>query len=149
MSFRVMTYNILDGGTNRESHILNVIQTVKPDVVILQEVFSDDILKLLSHSLGMNYYLGTGNKQRKVALLSKLPVISFNSRHPLFPIWRNIVDAEIEYEPGKTARIIGVHPIANLGVIFELWRMLEAQYIIKYVQRFQNRKLRSTSAYKG
>lgn len=138
MSFRVMTYNILDGGINRELYILNVIQTGEPDVIILQEVFSDDILKLLSHSLGMNYYLGTGNKQRKVALLSKLPVISFNSRCPLFPIWRNFVDAEIEYEPDKTARIIGVHPIANLGIVFELWRMWEAQYIMKHIQWFQN-----------
>jgi hypothetical protein len=32
MSLRVMTYNILDGGENRESHILQVIQAANPDV---------------------------------------------------------------------------------------------------------------------
>jgi len=37
MSLRVMTYNILDGGENREAHILEVIQTSQPDVVILQK----------------------------------------------------------------------------------------------------------------
>ena len=86
MSLRVMTYNILDGGVNRESHILEVIQTAQPNVVILQEVFTEDSLKFLSQSLGMNYFIGGGNKERKVALLSNLPVLSFQSYHPIFPI---------------------------------------------------------------
>lgn len=135
MLLRVMTYNILDGGENREAHILEVIKTAKPDVVILQEVFTENFLKFLSQSLGMNYYIGTGNKKRKTALLSKLPVRTFKSHHPIFPIWRNFIDAEIEFEPNKMARIIGVHPMANLGVVFEVWRFLEASYIIKHLQK--------------
>ena len=113
MSLRVMTYNVLDGGKNREIYILDVIQTTKPDVVILQEVFTEECLKFLSHSLGMTYYTGPGNKKRKVALLSKIPVLSFKSHHPIFPIWRNFIEAEIEYPANKTARIIGIHPMAN------------------------------------
>ena len=138
MSLHVMTYNILDGGENREAYILDVIQTAKPDVVILQEVFTEEFLIFLSHSLGMNYYIGAGNKKRKVALLSKFPVLTFKSHHPLFPIWRNFIEVEIEYEPNKRIRIIGVHPIANLGIVFEIWRLLEASYIISYIQSFQN-----------
>lgn len=129
---RVMTYNILDGGENREKHILNVIQTSKPDVVILQEVFSEEILKFLSQSLGMNYYFGTGNKRRKTALMSKVPVKTFQSYHPVFPIWRNFIIADIEYKPNNTVRVIGVHPMANLGILFEIWRLWEAQYVIRY-----------------
>ena len=138
MSLRVMTYNILDGGVNREAYILEVIQRAQPNVVILQEVFTEDFLKFLSQSLGMNYFIGGGNKERKVALLSKLPVLSFQSYHPIFPIWRNFIDAEIEYEPSKTARVIGVHPMANLGIVFEVWRMWEAKYIARYARRYQN-----------
>lgn len=133
-----MTYNILDGGVNREDYILEVIQVAQPDVVILQEVYTEDFLRFLSHSLGMNYYFGTGNKRRKVALLSKLPVLNFKSHHPIFPIWRNFIDAEIEYEPHKTARIIGVHPVANLGVVFEIWRLWEANYVTRHIQDFQD-----------
>src|SRR5215207_2106562 len=129
MSLRVMTYNILDGGVNRELHILEVIQKAQPDVVILQEVFTKEFLKPLSQSLEMNYFIGEGNKERKVALLSKLPVLSFQSHHPIFPIWRNFIDAEIEYAPTRTARIIGVHPMANLGIVFEIWRFCEISYI--------------------
>jgi len=138
MSLRVMTYNILDGGENRESHIQQVIQAAKPDVVILQEVFTTEFLKSLSESLDMAFYIGMGNKQRKVALLSRLPVRTFNSYHPLFPIWRNFVNAEIEYESNKTIRLIGVHPMANLGLVFEMWRLWEAKYIINHLQDFQN-----------
>jgi exodeoxyribonuclease III len=138
MSLRVMTYNILDGGENRETFILGVIQKAEPDIVILQEVFTEEFLKSLSQSLGMNYFIGMGNKERKVALLSKLPVLSFKSHHPIFPTWRNFIDAEVEYERTKTARIIGVHPMANLGIVFEIWRWLEAGYIVRYVRRYQN-----------
>ncbi len=138
MSLRVMTYNILDGGKNREAHILAVIQTANPDMVILQEVFTEEMLIFLSHSLGMNYYIGSGNKKRKVALLSKVPVLTFKSHHPRFPIWRNFIEAEIEHEPNKATRIIGVHPIANLGIIFEVWRLWEAKYIVSYIRKFQN-----------
>ena len=134
MSFRVMTYNILDDGKDREGYISDVIQTADPGVVILQEVFTEEILKSLSRSLGMKYYIGPGNRQRKVALLSKLLVLNFKSHHPSFPIWRNFIDAEIEYEPTKTVRIIGVHPIANLGIVFEVWRMWEAQYVTNHVR---------------
>lgn len=137
MSLRVMTYNILDDGEHREMHILEVIQTARPDVVILQEVFTEDFLKFLSQSLGMSYCTGKGNKKRKVALLSSLPVLSFRSHHPRFPIWRNFIDAEIEYESYKSIRLIGVHPIANLGIGFEIWRFWEAKYVINHVQNDQ------------
>jgi exodeoxyribonuclease-3 len=138
MPLRVMTYNILNGGENRESYIIDIIQNVKPDIVVLQEVFTEKFLKSVSRSLAMDYYIGAGNKKRKTALLSKFPVKAFKSHHPVFPIWRNFLDAEIEYGPNKTIRIIGVHPMANLGVIFELWRLLEAIYVINHVQKYQN-----------
>lgn len=139
MSVSVMTYNILDSGKNRETYILDVIQVNKPDIVILQEVFDEDLLKFLSQSLDMTYHLGNGNSLRKVALLSKLPVLAFKSHHPIFPIWRNFIDAEIEYEQGQGARIIGVHPVANLGIIFEVWRLWEIKHIINHIQGCQNK----------
>src|SRR6266487_637787 len=134
MPLRVMTYNILNGGKNRETYILDVIQATKPDVVILEEVFDEEFLQFLSRPLGMTYHLGTGNKKRKVALLSKLPIVSFKSHYPSFPIWRNFIEAEIEYEPSRTIRMIGVHPIANLGIPFEIWRLWEAKYVTNHIR---------------
>jgi endonuclease/exonuclease/phosphatase family metal-dependent hydrolase len=139
MHLRAMTYNILDGGENREAYILDVIQAAKPDVVILQEVFTEDFLKFLSQPLGMAYFIGTGNKKRKVALLSKFPILTCRSYHPVFPIWRNFIDAEIEYSSNRRVRMIGVHPIANLGIVFEIWRFLEAKYVTEHVRAFQSK----------
>jgi exonuclease III len=136
-----MTYNILNGGEGRHNYFLDVIQNSKPDVIILQEVYTVEILKFLSDALGMNYCFGAGNRERKVALLSKFPVRTFRSYHPIFPIWRNFADAEIEYEPHKTIRVIGVHPIANLGVLFEIWRLWEAIYIANHVESNRNELL--------
>jgi exodeoxyribonuclease-3 len=135
MTLRLMTYNILDGGIGREAYLLKVIQRTQPDVLVLQEVFSEGILKFLAASLEMQYFVGEGNKERKVALLSKLPVRSFSSHHSFPPIWRNFIDAEIEWMPNQYLRIIGVHPMAILGVAFELWRLWEARYILAYVEK--------------
>ena len=133
-----MTFNILNGGENRASYISDVIQCAQPHLVILQEVYTEEFLKSLATLVGMNYFIGEGNKERKVALLSKLPVHSFKSYHPIFPIWRNYIDAEVEYEPAKMTRIIGVHPMANLGIVFEIWRWWEAKYITHHAHRYQN-----------
>ena len=138
MSLRVMTYNILDGGEGRESHILEVIQTSRPDVVILQEVFTEEFLRFLSQALEMKYCIGPGNRKRKVALLSKLPVLSFKSCYPKFPIWNNFIDAQIECEANKIIRVIGVHPIPNLGVLFELWRFWEAKYVLNHMRMYSD-----------
>ena len=140
MSLRVMTYNILDGGEGRESHILEVIRTSKPDVVILQEIFTEEFLQFLSQALGMKYCMGTGNRKRKVALLSKLPVLSFKSYHPKFLIWNNFIDAQIEYESNKAIRIIGVHLIPNLGVLFEIWRYWEAKYVVNHIKKYPDER---------
>jgi len=138
MSLCVMTYNILDGGENREPQILQVIQVARPDVAILQEVVGTEFLKSLSDSLGMSYYIGAGQQKRKVAILSRLPVRTFRSYDPVFPIWRNFIHAEIEYEPNKIIGVIGVHQMASLGIIFELWRFLEAKYILKQSRKLQH-----------
>jgi exodeoxyribonuclease III len=135
MLLRVMTYNILDGGEKREAHILQVLQAAQADVILLQEVFTEEFLQFLSQALGMKYYFGAGNKRRKVALLSRLPVHAFKSHHPVFPIWRNFVEAEIELAPHQTARVFGVHLMANLGIFFEIWRFLEASYLVRYMQK--------------
>jgi len=134
---RLMTYNILNGGEGREQHIAQVIQAAKPDVVVLQEVFTAEFLKALAQPFGMDYFFGTGNKKRRVALLSRLPIHAPKSFHPAFPIWRNFIEAKIEYAPGKTFWLIGVHPMANLRVACELWRLWEAQYIIRHCQPYQ------------
>ncbi len=136
---KVMTYNILNGGIGREKVILEVIRSVQPDIVILQEVYTPDFLQDLGTALNMEPFFPGGNKKRRVALLSRLPIRSIRSHHPLFPIWRNVVEAEIEYQPHKILYLFGVHSKADLGILSEWWRWWEAKYIVKCVSPYSNR----------
>ena len=130
MLFRIMTYNILDGGEGREEYLLEVLQAVRPDVAVLQEVFHERFLQNLAAALEMEFFfVSGGNRQRRVAMLSRLPIIACQN-HQRFPLWRNVVEAEIEYQPNKRFWLFGIHPMANLSVIFELWRWWEAKRII-------------------
>ena len=137
---KVMTYNILNGGVGREQAILKVVQSIQPDIVILQEVYTSDFLQDLGTALNMEPFFATGIKKRRVALLSRLPIRSVRSHHPVFPIWRNVVEAEIEYQPNKTPYVFGVHPKADLGIVSEWWRWWEAKHILKYVSPYLDKR---------
>lgn len=139
MAFRVMTYNILDGGIGREDYILEVIRAVNPDLIVIQEVMDVRTLTFLAQTLEMQSFIGKGNTNRKVALLSRLPVLDFKNYHPIFPIRNNVVEAEIQYQPNKSFHLIGVHLIPGPWLGIELWRYWEANYILKRFQQFSQR----------
>ncbi len=138
MLLRVMTYNILDGGQDRENDILTVIQTANPEVVIIQEVIDEDIFQSLARKLEMKHFVGKSNKERKVSLLSRLPIENFKSHHPSIPIWHNFIEAKVRLPSGETFRLIGVHLKANPWIGFELWRFLEIRYITTYIRQYSN-----------
>jgi endonuclease/exonuclease/phosphatase family metal-dependent hydrolase len=131
MQLKVLTYNVLDGGAGREALILQVLQQARPDIVILEEVYDAPFVEHLGQALAMRPFFGEGNRQRRVALLSRLPVASFHSHHPYPPIWRNFVEAEVEYLPGKRLRLFGVHTMAGLALPLEAWRWWEARVILR------------------
>ena len=134
-----MTYNILDGGVGRERAIVEVIQSVQPDIVILQEVYTPDFLQELGTALKMKPFFVPGNKKRRVTLLCRLPIRSTRSYHPAFPIWHNVVEVEIECPSNKILYVFGVHLKADLGIISEWWRWWEAKYILKCVGPYSNK----------
>jgi endonuclease/exonuclease/phosphatase family metal-dependent hydrolase len=57
LTFRLMTYNILDGGEGREAAIIEVIREVAPDVVVLQEVMGPAVLERIATTLAMTHRL--------------------------------------------------------------------------------------------
>jgi len=136
MQIRVMTYNILNGAEGRENEVLRVVRAANPDVVVFQEVYTLAFLKNLAHELQMGYFfLGDGNRKRRVGFISRYPVRSWRSIHA-FPIARNFIEARIEYRPNETFHLIGVHPIATLSVLFEVWRWLEMGSILQHYRQY-------------
>ncbi len=138
MNLKILTYNILDGGHGREALILAVLQHAQPDIIVLQEVYEARFVRDLGQALGMIPFFGEGRKQRHVAMLSRLPVISRQSHYPFPPIWRNFVEAAIEYQPGKQLRVFGIHPIAGLEFPYEWWRWLEARRVLSHARPFES-----------
>jgi hypothetical protein len=49
---RLLTYNILKGGQEREAEIVEVIQSLAPDVVVLQEVLEVNRFRQIATVLG-------------------------------------------------------------------------------------------------
>lgn len=141
MQLKIMTYNVLDGGAGREALILQVLQHARPDIVILEEVYDAPFVEQLGQALAMQPFFGEGNRRRRVALLSRLPVDAFHSHHPNPPIWRNFVEAEVRCQPGKRLRLFGAHPAAGLELPMEAWRWWEARLILDRVRRSLARRL--------
>ena len=131
MALRLMTYNILDGGAGREDYILQVLQTVRPDVAVLQEVFHVGFVQDLANALNMEFFFAEGNSKRHLALLSRRPIVSPQSYRPFPPIHHAVLEAEIEYSPNKRFRLFGVHLVAWYSVLLELWRQWEIKVIVK------------------
>lgn len=134
LTLRVMTYNILDGGEGREQQLRRVIELIRPDVAILQEVYTERFLQDLANSLAMNAVFASGNRRRRVCFLSRLPIKTWHSHHPFPPIWRNVIRVEIETQSGQRLCVFGIHPMANLSVAWEFWRWWEAKVTLKLAQ---------------
>ena len=129
--FRLLTYNIKDGGFQRQSFILEVLQHVSPDIVVLQEVMSLAIVEGLADSMGMDYFFAKGNSKRHLALLSRYPISSAESIRPFPPITRTILDAVLNLGDGDQVQIYGVHLVAHPAFFYEWWRSWELSILAR------------------
>ena len=93
---RVLTYNILKGGQDREAEIVEVIQSVTPDVVVVQEALEVEPFRQVATALGMSPYLAQsrGRLPLRVGLLSRLPVLDFHTLY-LWSVWPGCLQATI------------------------------------------------------
>ncbi len=137
---RILTYNILDGGGNREALLLEVLRAKAPDVVILQEVFEAGLLAEFATAMGMHYFFAKGNSIRHLGLLSRYPIRSPRSHNP-FPIRCAILEAQIELEAGPPLQIIGIHLAPFVAWYREIWRALELRIILRLASQYANKPL--------
>jgi endonuclease/exonuclease/phosphatase family metal-dependent hydrolase len=135
MTFRLMTYNILDGGVGREATISEVIQAAAPDVVVVQEVMQPVVLERIAATLNMEHRLARGPEQgRKVGLLSRLPVLMARSGRP-WGAWRRWLEVSIQLPKDQMITIYGVHLIPYHPWFFELWRGREVSGLLQHIRQ--------------
>src|SRR5260370_5962689 len=100
---RILSYNILVGGTRRVDHITNIIRAANPDLVGLVEATNPRVVEQLAQRLGMQYRMSgssthTGNWQ--VALLSRLPIVHVHSHMRPGILTKPVLEGCLEEEDG-------------------------------------------------
>lgn len=136
MTFRFLTYNILDEGYGREPLIFETLQAIQADVILLQELFKPDTIQKLAQSLNMHCFFARGNSSRHLGLLSRFPIIKSYSYHTWPPIHTTVLQATLEISSGESLHIFGVHLIAQPFVAFELWRLWEVKTLLRRIKPY-------------
>jgi endonuclease/exonuclease/phosphatase family metal-dependent hydrolase len=110
---RILTYNILVGGTERLEQLTTLIRSTRPDIVGLAEATDADVVAELAKRLHMQFRLtGEGTRKRDwhVALLSRLPIIeSTIHRRPEIFTRRHFLEVTVEDTNGKPLTLYVVH----------------------------------------
>src|SRR5262245_4861294 len=99
--FRLLTYNIKDGGHGRVAAIASVINASAPDVVLLQEATDPANVERIAAATGMAEWRAF--RGRSLGFLSRRPVVSSEWTRPRFSR-----HAFIEVVPdGTSTRLFG------------------------------------------
>jgi endonuclease/exonuclease/phosphatase family metal-dependent hydrolase len=136
VKMRLLTYNILKGGQEREAKIIEVIRSVAPDVVVVQEVLEENRFRQIAAALKMSPYLAQsqGRLPLRVGLLSRLPVLDFRTLR-LWPVWPGCLQATVQLANGNSLTVFGVHLAAYYPWFMEWWRTYQVRALLRYIRR--------------
>lgn len=104
---RILSYNILDGGSDRADELAQVIQPQQPDVVALVEADDPGIVEALAARLGMDFIHAPGNNHAS-ALLSRFPITETVNHALLHPAFDNSLLEATVGPPGGSDLTVGV-----------------------------------------
>ncbi len=116
---RILSYNILVGGTRRIDFIERMIRTVNPDVVGLVEAINPEVVKELARRLGMEYRTNAspdGSWRSSIALLSRLPILRSAVHTGGGVISRPLLEVGLEEESGEKLTVFVNHLTASFSV---------------------------------
>jgi exodeoxyribonuclease-3 len=133
---RLLTYNILKGGQEREAQIVEVIRSAAPDVVVVQEVLEATSFRQIATALGMSPYLAQsqGRLPLRVGLLSRLPVLDFRTLR-LWPVWPGCLQATVRLANGYSFTVFGLHLAAYYPWFMERWRTYQVRALLRYIRQ--------------
>lgn len=104
---RLVSYNILDGGTGRADKLAEVIASQRPDVVALVEAEDPAVLEQIAGRLGMDFIQAIGNSHAS-ALLSRWPIVETVNHALLRPALSKSLLEGVVVEPGGREWTLGV-----------------------------------------
>jgi endonuclease/exonuclease/phosphatase (EEP) superfamily protein YafD len=136
MTFRLVAYNILDGGEGREAALIDIIRTAAPDVVVMPEVIHLAMLERMASELAMKECrLAHGpDGERKVGALSRLPILGWRSL-PSHRPWREGIELSVCPDGGQPLTIYGLHLRALTTWSWASWRTQEMRIVLEHIRR--------------
>jgi exonuclease III len=130
----LLTYNVLNGGRGREEELYDIIGAQDADVILLQEVADAEFVTRLAERMRYNFFVAKSNSWLTVALLARLPIRNASGFHPRI-LRHTCLCATVEYAPGKTLKLYGIHlaaPAYTLPV--EMYRLRELNSILDHIR---------------
>jgi endonuclease/exonuclease/phosphatase family metal-dependent hydrolase len=134
---RLLTYNIREGGLGRAALIADVIRSVNPDVVALQEATHPAVTEEIAMLAGFKHW--GSQRGQSTGFLSNIPVTNHAWRHP--PRTRHGV-LEVSLA-GPFTRLFVVHLRAWFSKWSERQRVIEARGLLDGIRDQLERENRS------
>ncbi len=128
---RILSYNILKGGVDRESPIGEVISAQAADLVVLQEAYRPEVVQQLANTCGFEHFASSPG--HSVAFMSRVEIAGY--------VWRRVRWAKRAYLEIVTAtdfRVYGVHLSAVHSNLTEQRRAYELRALLRSVERHQH-----------
>src|SRR5690242_14689643 len=104
MHLRLLTYNILHGGGDRRSSILNILRESEANVIVMQEADDPDAVKEFAQHLNMQCYMANN-----IALLSQFPIAAGYCYRSFPRIHDAMLEAALTLPSGDLLHVFGVH----------------------------------------
>jgi exodeoxyribonuclease-3 len=127
VNLRLLSYNIRFGGADREKHISGVINSCRPDLVVLEEAIRPDVVERLASACGLPHWAAAAG--HSLAFLSRVEV----ARHR----WSQVPFARRQYLEvelaGSGMRIFGVHLSAIHSNLTEQRRVYELRSLLQAI----------------
>jgi endonuclease/exonuclease/phosphatase family metal-dependent hydrolase len=109
---RILSYNILVGGTRRVEQLTTVIRAADPDVVGLAEATDPKVVEELASRLGMQFRLtgySKGARDWNLAVLSRLPILHTHVHtRPVFER-KYLLEVQVEDANGSPFTVFVIH----------------------------------------
>src|SRR5215470_5347261 len=115
---RILSYNILVGGTPRIDHITNIVRAANPDIVGLVEATNPRVVEELAERLGMQYRMsGSATHMRdwQLAVLSRLPIVHVHAHVRPGILTKPLLEVCVEEKDGRKLTVFVTHLVADFS----------------------------------
>jgi endonuclease/exonuclease/phosphatase family metal-dependent hydrolase len=140
---RVLSYNILLGGTPRIDALDKMIRSAQPDVVGLVEATNAHVVEELAKRSGMHFAL-TGQGKRfndwNVAVLSRHPILQTRVHtNPQIFTRKHVLEVHLEGDSGQPLTVFVIHLTASMyqGTRSNIKRRIEVQELLNIMSSHQ------------